>query len=61
MSLDFQNITLDLGGHGDSGTGRKWWTVDSFAQDVAAIVRGVDPEEAVLPGHSMGGNVAKVI
>ncbi len=58
LSDDFQLITLDLGGHGDSGAGRQSWTIDSFGQDVAAVVEATKPEHVVLVGHSMGGNVA---
>jgi pimeloyl-ACP methyl ester carboxylesterase len=58
LSEDRQVITIDLGGHGKSGTGRQLWTIDSFSQDVAAVVDAVGPEEVVLVGHSMGGNVA---
>lgn len=58
LSGEFQLIAADLGGHGESGTGRKSWTIGSFAQDVAAVVEAVDPGPVVLVGHSMGGTVA---
>ena len=58
LSKDFQVITMDLGGHGRSGTGRANWTIDSFGEDVAAVVDRLRPEQVVLVGHSMGGDVA---
>lgn len=53
LSRDFQIITLDLGGHGQSGTDRRSWTIESFGQDVAAVVEAAQLEEVVLVGHSM--------
>jgi pimeloyl-ACP methyl ester carboxylesterase len=51
-------VTLDLAGHGESGTGRKDWTIQSFAGDVAAVVTALDLKRVILIGHSMGGPVA---
>jgi pimeloyl-ACP methyl ester carboxylesterase len=51
-------VTLDLAGHGESGTGRGEWTLDAFAGDVAAVVEALDLARVVLIGHSMGGPVA---
>ena len=50
-------ITLDLAGHGASGSNRGEWTVERFAQDVAAVVAALGLERTVLIGHSMGGSV----
>lgn len=58
LSRDFQVVTLDLGGHGRSGMDRSAWTIDSFGQDVAAVVEALGPGQVVLVGHSMGGDVA---
>lgn len=58
LSRDFQVVALDLGGHGESGTGRKSFSIESFGQDVAAVVEAINPEQVVLVGHSMGGTVA---
>jgi pimeloyl-ACP methyl ester carboxylesterase len=52
-----QVVTLDLGGHGRSGSARKDWTMGAFAEDVAAVVRHLGLEKVVLIGHSMGGPV----
>ena len=52
-----QVVTVDLGGHGDSGMQREAFTIASFGKDVAAAVDEVAAERIVLVGHSMGGDV----
>lgn len=53
----FRVVTLDLAGHGDSGLGRQEWTIASYGADVAAVVEELDLDDAILVGHSMGGDV----
>ena len=53
----FTVVTVDLAGHGESGTGRQSYTMPAFGADVAAVVTGLDLPEVVLVGHSMGGDV----
>lgn len=53
----FTVVTVDLAGHGQSGKGRRKWTMPAFGADVAAVVTGLDLPEVVLVGHSMGGDV----
>lgn len=50
-------VTIDLGGHGKSGINRKNWTLDAFAEDVAAVVNKLGLKKIILIGHSMGGPV----
>src|SRR5262249_875057 len=52
-----QVITLDLAGHGSSGRGRTEWTIERFAEDVAAVVRASGAKKVILVGHSLGGPV----
>jgi pimeloyl-ACP methyl ester carboxylesterase len=52
-----QVVTIDLGGHGRSGTGRAEWTIPAFAGDVMAVVKKLGLQKVVLIGHSMGGPV----
>jgi pimeloyl-ACP methyl ester carboxylesterase len=53
----FKVVAMDLGGHGESGMGRKDWTIASFGSDVATLVQELRLEQVVLIGHSMGGDV----
>lgn len=57
FSRGFQVVAMDLAGHGESGTGRGAWTIQSFWGDVAAVVETLGLERVVLIGHSMGGDV----
>ena len=55
---DFRVVSLDLGGHGASGTDRDRWTLRSLAQDVQAVADALELERFILVGHSMGGPVS---
>ena len=57
LSRHYQVITLDLAGHGDSGSGRREWTIAAFGLDVATVVTHLGLGDVVLVGHSMGGDV----
>jgi pimeloyl-ACP methyl ester carboxylesterase len=50
-------VAIDLAGHGESGSGRESWTMPAFGGDVAAVVRQIGADAAILVGHSMGGDV----
>jgi pimeloyl-ACP methyl ester carboxylesterase len=52
-----QVVTVDLAGHGNSGTGRAVWTMPAFADDAVAVVEHLGLRRVVLVGHSMGGDV----
>jgi pimeloyl-ACP methyl ester carboxylesterase len=54
---EYQVVTLDLAGHGKSGTNREEWTIDRFGDDVAVVVNKLGPKGVALVGHSMGGPV----
>src|SRR5512134_332214 len=57
FSRQFKVVAVDLAGHGESGLGRKNWTMESFGEDVAAVVRELGLKQVVLIGHSMGCDV----
>jgi pimeloyl-ACP methyl ester carboxylesterase len=57
FATQFQVVTIDLAGHGESGAGRQVWTIDSFGEDVAAVIKELDLKRVILVGHSMGGDV----
>ncbi len=50
-------VTIDLGGHGQSGLGREDWTMEMFGEDVAAVIKKLNLKKVILVGHSMGGPV----
>lgn len=51
-------VTIDLPGHGESGVGRKNWSIQSYGDDVKAVVTKLDLKRVVLVGSSMGGPIA---
>jgi pimeloyl-ACP methyl ester carboxylesterase len=57
FAQEYRVITIDLAGHGESGLGRESWTMESFGEDVFAVLEKLAVERMVLIGHSMGGDV----
>lgn len=57
FSRQFKVVAVDLAGHGDSGRNREKWTIQSYGDDVAAVVKKLDLKRVILIGHSMGGDV----
>lgn len=53
----FTVVTLDLAGHGGSGTGRSDWSIAAFGADVAAVAERLALTDVVLVGNGMGGDV----
>ena len=51
-------VTIDLPGHGESGVGRKNWTIESYGDDVKTVVTKLGLKRVVLVGSSMGGPIA---
>ena len=50
-------VTLDLAGHGHSGTTRSQYTMRAFGEDVKAVIEATGSRRVILIGHSMGGSV----
>jgi len=50
-------VAIDLAGHGESGDGRREWTMPAFGADVVAVIEKLELRDVVLIGHSMGGDV----
>jgi pimeloyl-ACP methyl ester carboxylesterase len=46
-----------LAGHGNSSMGRKIYSVESFSQDVKAVIEAVDANRVIVIGHSFGGEI----
>ena len=57
FSRNYEVINIDLPGFGESGNNREEFTIASFGGDIAAIVRALNLEQAVLIGFSMGAPV----
>ncbi|MCD4748331.1 MAG: alpha/beta hydrolase [Thermoanaerobaculales bacterium] len=53
----FGVVTVDLAGHGLSGSSREEWTTVSLGEDVKAVIEKLELERVVVVGHSMGGRV----
>lgn len=51
-------VTLDLAGHGESGTARGDWSIAAFGADGAAVANRLPNRDLILVAHSMGGPVA---
>lgn len=51
-------VTIDLPGHGESGSGRKNWTIESYGDDVKTVVTKLGLKRVVLVGSSMGAPIA---
>ena len=58
LSPNYRVVWLDLAGHGNSGNQRSVYSMETFGEDVAAVVKKAGGDKVVLVGHSMGGPVA---
>ena len=58
FAKNYRVVTIDLPGHGQSGQGRKSWSIPSFAEDVKTVVTKLDLKRVVLIGSSMGGPIS---
>ena len=55
---EYRVVSLDLGGHGESGANRTPWTIEGLSGDVVAVADALKLERVILVGHSMGGPVS---
>ncbi len=53
----YRFVLVDLPGHGRSGRTRVDWTVERYADDLAAVVAALHVGDPILVGHSMSGRV----
>jgi len=58
LALSHRIVVMDLPGFGNSGMNRESWTMESFGQDVAAVIRSMPNARIVVVGFSMGGAAA---
>lgn len=57
LAARYTVVAVNLAGHGASGSNRSDWSIQNYAQDVAAVAREVPNGQLVLVGHSMGAAV----
>ena len=55
---DYRCIAIDLPGYGKSDKGAYGYDMTFFSDAVVGVMDGLGLEEAVLVGHSMGGQIA---
>ncbi len=60
LAGDHRVITLDLRGHGESGSATDYGAL-AMAGDVAAVLAAVGASDPVLVGHSLGGFVVTAL
>jgi len=54
-------IAYDQRGHGASGVGDAGYTIDALADDLRAVLEGLDLHQVTVAGHSMGGMAAQAL
>jgi non-heme chloroperoxidase len=54
MTAGFRCITYDRRGHGRSDRPPTGYDIDTLADDLAALIEGLDLDDVTLIGHSMG-------
>ena len=57
LKSQYKIVAIDLAGHGESGLGRKSYTIPMFAKDVSAVINKLGLDNFIIIGHSMGVNV----
>lgn len=57
FSKSHRVVTLDLAGHGHSGTKRFQYSMLAFGEDVRVVTESTGSRRVILIGHSMGGSV----
>ena len=58
LARDYRVVTLDVRGRGFSDKPADGFTLDDYADDVAAVIRALGLERPALVGHSMGARIA---
>jgi len=54
-------IAYDQRGHGASSVGPAGYTIDALADDLRAVLEGLDLRQVTVAGHSMGGMAAQAL
>ena len=61
FASEYQVVTFDQAGHGESGKDRKEWTMASLASDVESVANALELGRVIVVGHSMGGSVGLAV
>jgi len=57
FSEQYKVVNIDLPSFGESGNNRQVFTIGSFGEDVATVIKKLDLDRVVLVGFSMGARV----
>ena len=60
FEADYQVITVDLPGHGESGK-LPFYSIEVMADYVAGLIEGLELPPCVICGHSLGGMVSQAL
>ncbi len=60
FSSQFKVVAVDLAGHGDSGRNREKWTIQSYGDDVAAVVKKLNLKRVILVAKHLWRNFAQI-
>lgn len=58
LAEEYRTVAIDLPGHGEATAARESWSIGGYGEDVAGMLEGLDLDDVVLVGHSMGGPVS---
>jgi pimeloyl-ACP methyl ester carboxylesterase len=61
LPSSLQRVCLDFRGHGASAVPADAFTIADLATDVATLLDALQPAQAILVGHSLGGMVAMAV
>ena len=61
FASEYQVVTFDQAGHGESDKDRKEWTMASLASDVESVANALELRRVIVVGHSMGGSVGLAV
>ena len=54
---NYQVLTLDLPGFGESGKNRPDWSIESYGNDLNEVINQLKLANVILIGHSMSGDI----